>query len=63
MRVTYLTPSEAARLLGLSRSGVVWLIDTRRLRATKTPTGRRLVSIRDLERLQRDRQAAREGGR
>lgn len=58
MRVTYLTPTEAARMLGISRSGVLWLVDTRRLRAVRTPSGRRLISARDVYRLKQVREQA-----
>jgi excisionase family DNA binding protein len=61
MRNPWLLPGEAARRLGLSRSGVLWLADTRRLRAIRTESGRRLVSARDLERLKQEREDARRG--
>ncbi|MBM3318823.1 MAG: excisionase family DNA-binding protein [Candidatus Eisenbacteria bacterium] len=51
----HLTPSEAARALGVSRSYVLWLADTRRIRATRTPTGRRLISRRAVEHLAAER--------
>jgi excisionase family DNA binding protein len=51
----WLTPGEAARRLGVSRSGAVWFVDTRRVKAVKTPTGRRLISARDVERLRAER--------
>lgn len=55
-RVRYLTPSEASAVLGITPSGVRWLSDTRRLRTTKTRTGRRLLLARDVERLRRERE-------
>jgi excisionase family DNA binding protein len=55
MASAYVTPSEAARALGVSRSGVLWLVDTCRLRAVRTDTGRRLISRRDVERLRQER--------
>jgi excisionase family DNA binding protein len=55
MGMHWLTPSEAAQRLCLSRSGVVWMVDTRRLRAVRTETGRRLISRRDVERLRQER--------
>ena len=51
----FLTPGEAALRLGVSRSGAVWLADTQRVRAIRTPTGRRLLSARDVERLRIER--------
>jgi excisionase family DNA binding protein len=58
----WLTPGEAAQRLGCSRSGVIWLADTRKVRTVRTESGRRLVSARDLERLQREREQARREG-
>jgi excisionase family DNA binding protein len=55
--VGYLTPTEAARQLGMTRSGVLWMVDTRRLHAVRTDTGRRLISRRDVERLRKQREA------
>ncbi len=55
MKRAWLLPTEAGRVLGISASGVRWLADTRRLRAIRTPSGRRLVSAMDLERLRRER--------
>ncbi len=52
----WLTPTEAGRVLGVTASGVRWMADTRRLRGTRTPSGRRLISARDLERLRRERE-------
>lgn len=52
----WLTPGEAARRLGVTRSAAVWFVDTRRVRAVKTPTGRRLLSARDVERLRVERE-------
>lgn len=60
MTSRWLTPSEAARKLGVSRSGVLWLVDTRKVHAFRTETGRRLVSARDLERLRREREISTE---
>lgn len=57
-RARFMTPAEAARLLGISASGIRWLIDVRRLRATRTLSGRRLVSARDLEELRQTREQA-----
>ena len=57
MRTPYLTPTETARVLGITSSGVRWLVDTRRLKAVRTPSGRRLIVARDLERLRRDRES------
>ena len=51
MAAAYMTPAETARALRISRSGVLWMVDTRRLRAVRTDTGRRLVLRRDVERL------------
>lgn len=56
MASAYVTPGEAARALGVSRSGVLWLVDTRRLRAIRTDTGRRLVSRRAVRRLREEQQ-------
>jgi excisionase family DNA binding protein len=53
----YLLPREVARILGISPTGVRWLVDTRRLRATRTPGGVRLISAADLERIKRERDA------
>lgn len=55
-RTRYLTPSEASAVLGISPSGVRWLSDTRRLRTTRTQTGRRLLLASDVERLRRERE-------
>ncbi len=56
MRTRYLTPGEAASVLHMTRSGVVWLLDTRQLRGTRTATGRRLVSVRSVEKLAHERE-------
>jgi excisionase family DNA binding protein len=56
MKIRWRVPGEAAKHLGLSRSGVLWLVDTGRLRAVRTETGRRLISARDLERLRQERE-------
>lgn len=63
--VRWLLPGEAAKRLGLSRSGTLWLADTRRLRMTRTDTGVRLLSARDVERLraEREEQAEKSGKR
>jgi excisionase family DNA binding protein len=50
----WLTTGEAARRLGLSRQGVVWLIEARKLRAANTALGR-LVDPRDVARVRRER--------
>lgn len=49
------TVGTAARHLGLTRSGVRWLADTRKVRAIRTPSGIRLLSARDVERLRQQR--------
>ncbi len=58
---------EAAARLGITPSGARWLVDTGRIRSLRTPTGVRLLSARDVERLaderERTSQQAREGGR
>jgi excisionase family DNA binding protein len=51
----WLTPSEAAQRLGMSASGVRWMVDTGRVRPIRTANGRRLVSLRDLDRVRVDR--------
>lgn len=55
MRTPWLLPTEAARHLGVSRSRILQLFDSRKLRGIKTETGRRLLSRADLERFLRDR--------
>jgi excisionase family DNA binding protein len=55
----YLTPGETARALKVSRSAVLWMADTRRLRAVRTDSGRRLISRRDVERVRQAREQAR----
>lgn len=55
----WLLPSEAARRLGVTRSGVVWFADTRKIRAIRTPTGRRLLSARSVEELREKRERER----
>ena len=47
---------EAAERLGITASGVRWLVDTGRIRSVRTPRGVRLCSSRDVERLRRERQ-------
>ena len=56
MRTNWLRPGEAARELGLSRSGILWLADTRKVRSVRTPSGWRLLSARDVERLRQERE-------
>ncbi len=56
----WLTPGEAAERLGdITPSGIRWLADTRQVRSVRTPTGRRLISAADLERLRTARDTAR----
>lgn len=51
-RARFLTPSEAGRVLGITASGVRWLIDVRRLRRVyRTETGRRLVLAEEVYRM------------
>lgn len=50
----WLTTGQAASRLGMSRQGVVWLIEERKLRAANTALGR-LVAPEDVERLRRER--------
>jgi hypothetical protein len=59
----YLLPGEAAARLSITASGIRWLADTRKLRSTRTPTGRRLIDARDVERLLRERAARTASGR
>jgi DNA-binding transcriptional MerR regulator len=47
---------EAAARLGITPSGVRWLADTRLVRAIRTPSGVRLLSARDVERLRQERE-------
>ena len=51
----WLTTHEAAELLGISESGARWLADTRQVRAIRTPGGRRLLSLADVQRFSRER--------
>ena len=51
----WLLPGEAARRLGVTRSGVLWFADTGRLRAVRTPSGVRLLLARDVERFRKAR--------
>jgi excisionase family DNA binding protein len=50
-----MTPSEAARVLGLSADSVRALSDSGRLPTLKTVSGRRLFRRRDVEKLASDR--------
>ena len=50
----WLTTGDAASKLGLSRQGVVWLLENRRLRGARTALGW-LVDPRDVEREARER--------
>lgn len=52
----WLLPGEAAQRLGVTRSGAVWFADTRRVRAIRTPSGRRLLSAQDVERFRQERE-------
>ncbi len=52
----WLLPGEVAKRLGMTRSGVLWLADTRRVRAVRTATGVRLISRREVERLRKQRE-------
>jgi excisionase family DNA binding protein len=54
-----LTPSDAARVLGLSPDSVRVLSDSGRLPALRTVSGRRLFRRGDVDRLAADRAAAR----
>ncbi len=47
---------EAAARLGITPSGARWLADTRRVRTTRTPSGVRLLSAHDVERLRQERE-------
>ena len=53
-----MTPSDAARILGLSADSVRVLGDTGRLPALRTVSGRRLFRRGDVERLAADRARA-----
>lgn len=55
LRSRFLTPGEAAAVLGISPSGARWMADTRQVRTMRTPSGRRLLSASDVERLRRER--------
>lgn len=57
MKSGWITPSEAAAVLKISASGARWLVDTRQVRAVRTPSGRRLLSAADVERLRAEREA------
>jgi excisionase family DNA binding protein len=57
--VRFLTPGEAGRRLGLSRSGVVWLVDTRKLRAHRTASGRRIIPVGAVAKFAEERRARR----
>jgi excisionase family DNA binding protein len=59
MRSEHCTPGEAAVLLGLTASGVRWLMDTRRLRGERTVGGRRLLRRTDVLRYKAKREAGR----
>jgi excisionase family DNA binding protein len=58
-KAQYYTPAEAGEVLRLRPSTVRFLCDTRRLRAIRTASGRRLIPAGDLERLRRDRESKR----
>jgi excisionase family DNA binding protein len=53
-----LTPGEAARVLGVTRQGVLWLVQTRRLRARRTVGGKWIITSEALRELLRQREAA-----
>jgi len=55
-----LTPAEAGRLLDLTPAGVRYLERAGKLRAMRTPTGRRLFRRRDVEQLAAVRRRDRE---
>ncbi len=56
MAAVWMLPAEAARLLGVSSSGIRWMCDMRRLQCVRTPSGVRLVMMRDVERLRQWRE-------
>lgn len=61
-RARFLTPSEAGRVLGITASGVRWLMDVRRLRRVyRTETGRRFVLAQEVHRLAERRRGPRVG--
>jgi len=47
----WMRPGQAAARLGMTRSGVVWLCDTGKLKCRRMADGWRFVSSRDVERL------------
>lgn len=53
--VEYITPSQAARRLDLSKSRILQLNNEGRLRAIRTPLGR-LFDLEDIERFARERE-------
>jgi predicted site-specific integrase-resolvase len=61
MRV--LMPAEAGRRLGLTSSGVKWLVQTGRLKAFRTESGVHLFDEAEVERLRRRRDAGQRRGR
>lgn len=48
-------PSEAARILNVSRSAILWYCDTRRLRCARTLEGRRIIPARALRKFVEER--------
>jgi excisionase family DNA binding protein len=60
-RAMFMTPGEAAQALGMSTSGVRWMVDVGRMRATRTSSGRRLIALREVERVRGGRTSASAG--
>lgn len=56
MATAFMTPGEAAEPLGVTPSGVRFLVDVGRLRAVRTRSGRRLIDAADVARMARERQ-------
>lgn len=63
VRFRLATCAEAARLLGVSRAGMRWLVRRRRVRVVRTVGGRVLIPVRELERLAAARRARPRGRR